>query len=78
MRWKIRTSDVSGRRSVDFEQLARGEMVTVPRPITGSIGSRVRVVLGKDGDEWLLLLNYDKWGFSVASEKLEKHTKQRC
>jgi len=40
-------------------------MVTVPRPITGSIGSRIRVVLGNDGDEWLLLLNYDdgdtKW-----------------
>jgi hypothetical protein len=40
-------------------------MVTVPRPITGSIGSRIRVVLGNNGDEWLLLLNYDdgdtKW-----------------
>lgn len=40
-------------------------MVTVPRSITGSIGSRIRVILGNDGDEWLLLLNYDsgdtKW-----------------
>jgi len=34
-------------------------MVTVPRPITGSIGSRVRLVFGKNGAEWLLLLNYD-------------------
>ena len=34
-------------------------MVPVPRPITGSIGSRVRVILGKDGEKWLLLLNHD-------------------
>ena len=33
--------------------------MTVPRPITGSVGSRIRLVLGKDGDEWLLLLNKD-------------------
>jgi hypothetical protein len=34
-------------------------MVPVPRRITGSIGSRLRLVLGNDGDEWLLLLNHD-------------------
>ena len=40
-------------------------MVTVPRPISGSIGSRIRVVLGNEGDDWLLVMNYDdgnrKW-----------------
>ena len=36
-----------------------GNMVVVPSPITGSIGSRIRVVLGKNGNEWLLLLNHD-------------------
>ena len=40
-------------------------MVTIPRPISGSIGSRIRVVLGNEGDEWLLIMNYDdgnrKW-----------------
>ena len=40
-------------------------MVTVPRPIKGSIGSRIRVIFGETGSEWLLLLNYDngdtKW-----------------
>ena len=40
-------------------------MVTVPRPIKGSIGSRIRVVFGETGKEWLLLLNHDngdtKW-----------------
>ena len=39
--------------------------ITVPRPIIGSIGSRIRVVLGSSGDEWLLLLDHDdgdkKW-----------------
>jgi len=39
--------------------------ITVPRPIVGSIGSRIRVVLGSSGDEWLLLLDHDdgdsKW-----------------
>ena len=34
-------------------------MVVVPSPITGSIGSRIRVVLGENGNEWLLLLNHD-------------------
>lgn len=34
-------------------------MVAVPRPITGTIGSRIRLVLGKTGDEWLLLQNHD-------------------
>lgn len=36
-----------------------------PRPIIGGIGSRIRVVLGKDGNSWLLLLENDdgnqKW-----------------
>lgn len=35
------------------------KMAPVPRRITGSIGSRIRLVLGSDGDEWLLLLNHD-------------------
>eukprot|EP00548_Thalassiothrix_antarctica_P007690 CAMPEP_0194150702 /NCGR_PEP_ID=MMETSP0152-20130528/44766_1 /TAXON_ID=1049557 /ORGANISM="Thalassiothrix antarctica, Strain L6-D1" /LENGTH=82 /DNA_ID=CAMNT_0038853887 /DNA_START=17 /DNA_END=262 /DNA_ORIENTATION=+ len=39
--------------------------VLVPRPINGSIGSRIRVILGDTGDEWLLLLENDdgdaKW-----------------
>mmetsp|Transcript_19807 Transcript_19807/g.45387 ORF Transcript_19807/g.45387 Transcript_19807/m.45387 type:complete len:455 (-) Transcript_19807:74-1438(-) len=39
--------------------------ITVPRPITESIGSRIRVVFGSSGDEWLLLLDHDdgdaKW-----------------
>jgi len=36
-----------------------------PRPIEGSVGSRIRLILGKTGSEWLLLLNEDdgdlKW-----------------
>ncbi|KAL3942075.1 MAG: hypothetical protein SGBAC_003671 [Bacillariaceae sp.] len=36
-----------------------------PRPIEGTIGSRIRVILGDDGHEWLLLLDHDdgtrKW-----------------
>ncbi|GFH43913.1 hypothetical protein CTEN210_00387 [Chaetoceros tenuissimus] len=40
-------------------------MTSRPQPISGSIGERIRVILGKDGDEWLLLLNKDngerKW-----------------
>lgn len=40
-------------------------MSTRPEPIRGTIGERIRVILGKDGDEWLLLLNKDngerKW-----------------
>ncbi len=40
-------------------------MVPVPDPITGSIGSRIRIVLGNHGYQWLLLLNHDtgerKW-----------------
>jgi hypothetical protein len=31
----------------------------VPRPIKGTIGSRVRVILGDTCDEWLLILNKD-------------------
>jgi len=30
-----------------------------PRPITGTVGSRVRLIFGDDGDEWLLLLDED-------------------
>lgn len=33
--------------------------MTPPRPITGTVGSRIRVILGKDGNSWLLLLNHD-------------------
>lgn len=36
-----------------------------PRPIEGTIGSKIRVILGDDGHEWLLLLDHDdgnqKW-----------------
>lgn len=32
---------------------------TPPAPIEGTIGSRIRIVLGDTGDEWLLLLNED-------------------
>jgi len=30
-----------------------------PRPINGSVGSRIRVILGDSGDDWLLLTNHD-------------------
>eukprot|EP00579_Thalassiosira_antarctica_P001738 CAMPEP_0201870126 /NCGR_PEP_ID=MMETSP0902-20130614/3354_1 /ASSEMBLY_ACC=CAM_ASM_000551 /TAXON_ID=420261 /ORGANISM="Thalassiosira antarctica, Strain CCMP982" /LENGTH=434 /DNA_ID=CAMNT_0048395701 /DNA_START=118 /DNA_END=1423 /DNA_ORIENTATION=- len=30
-----------------------------PRPIEGSTGSRVRIIFGNNGNEWLLLLNHD-------------------
>mmetsp|Transcript_32328 Transcript_32328/g.67815 ORF Transcript_32328/g.67815 Transcript_32328/m.67815 type:complete len:442 (+) Transcript_32328:93-1418(+) len=40
-------------------------MVTVPRPIEGSVGGRIRLVFGDDGNEWLLLIDHDngdsKW-----------------
>ena len=40
-------------------------MVVVPDRITGSAGSRVRLIFGDNGNEWLLLLNHDngdtKW-----------------
>lgn len=40
-------------------------MSTRPERIRGSIGERIRVILGDDGNEWLLLLNKDngerKW-----------------
>lgn len=40
-------------------------MVVVPDPIAGSAGSRVRLIFGDNGNEWLLLLNHDngdtKW-----------------
>ena len=36
-----------------------------PRPIVGGPGKRIRVILGKNGKDWLLLLNHDdgnrKW-----------------
>eukprot|EP00980_Cylindrotheca_fusiformis_P002330 scaffold541_cov138-Cylindrotheca_fusiformis.AAC.13 len=32
---------------------------TIPRPIKGTIGSRVRVILGSSGKQWLLILNKD-------------------
>mmetsp|Transcript_24195 Transcript_24195/g.51298 ORF Transcript_24195/g.51298 Transcript_24195/m.51298 type:complete len:449 (-) Transcript_24195:284-1630(-) len=38
---------------------------TRPRPITGSIGGRIRLIFGDNGNEWLMLLNNDngqvKW-----------------
>lgn len=40
-------------------------MTAIPRPILGSVGSRIRLVFGDNGKEWLLLLNNDngdtKW-----------------
>ena len=40
-------------------------MVTVPRPVIGSVGDRIRLIFGHTGDDWLLLLNHDngdtKW-----------------
>lgn len=40
-------------------------MLTVPSPIRGSPGSRIRLIFGGTGDDWLLLLNHDngntKW-----------------
>ena len=40
-------------------------MVNIPNPINGSIGSRIRVVLGDTGNNWLLIENKDngdrKW-----------------
>ncbi len=52
--------------SPSIERLKRiVHMPTVPREITGSIGSRIRIVFGDTGDDWLLLLNNDdgdrKW-----------------
>lgn len=39
--------------------------MAIPREITGSIGGRIRVIFGDNGNEWLLLQNHDngdtKW-----------------
>mmetsp|Transcript_15538 Transcript_15538/g.29305 ORF Transcript_15538/g.29305 Transcript_15538/m.29305 type:complete len:436 (+) Transcript_15538:387-1694(+) len=35
------------------------ETTSPPRPIAGTIGSRVRVILGDTGNEWILLMNHD-------------------
>mmetsp|Transcript_27390 Transcript_27390/g.39674 ORF Transcript_27390/g.39674 Transcript_27390/m.39674 type:complete len:429 (-) Transcript_27390:732-2018(-) len=47
-------------------------MATVPpRPINGSVGSRIRVILGDSGDDWLLVTNHDdgnrKWQTKIWS-----------
>ena len=42
-----------------------GIMVTVPRPIVGSVGGRIRLIFGDNGKEWLILMDHDngdsKW-----------------
>ena len=34
-------------------------MVEIPRPIPWSVGSRIRLVFGESGHEWLLLTDHD-------------------
>mmetsp|Transcript_7829 Transcript_7829/g.10957 ORF Transcript_7829/g.10957 Transcript_7829/m.10957 type:complete len:429 (+) Transcript_7829:76-1362(+) len=42
-----------------------------PKPINGSVGSRIRVILGDSGDDWLLVTNHDdgntKWQTKTGS-----------
>ena len=49
---------------------------TPPRSIDGTIGSKIRIILGDTGDDWLLLLNHDdgnskwqeqQWGGSIPN-----------
>jgi hypothetical protein len=34
-------------------------MVNIPSPIIGNIGSRIRLILGDTGNEWLLITDND-------------------
>lgn len=59
------SSCISNRNLQVISYIPGKAIMAPPRQIQGTIGSRIRVVLGDDGDSWLLLLNNDdgnaKW-----------------